>query len=44
MFGDKTLGEDVHMELTIIEMPSGTIWEVETICTERMKCGISIEF
>ena len=44
VFGDVILGKDMHMEVTIIEMTFGTIWEVESVCAERMKCGTSIEF
>lgn len=44
VFGDVTLGKDMHMEVTIIERTFGTIWEVESVCAERMKCGTSTEF
>ena len=44
MFGDVTLGKDMHMEVTIIERTFGTIWEVESVCAERMKCGTSTNF
>ena len=39
MFGAKILGKDMHMEVTIIEMTFGTIWEVETyMCREDEVC------
>lgn len=34
MLGDMILSEDIHMEVTIIEMPFGTVLEIETICRE----------
>ena len=30
-FGDMIMSEDIHMEIIIIEMTFGSIWEIETV-------------
>lgn len=30
-FGDMIMSEDIHMQIIIIEMTFGSIWEIETV-------------
>lgn len=37
--GDTVLDKYIHLELIILKMTFRTIWEVESVCADRMEGG-----